>query len=156
MIALRLVRLIETHHEELAHSLMRRVEESTKCAELKKLVPRQELERRIEEVYRHMSDWLLTRTEHDIFSVYTALGKHRFEQGVPFEQFLWGIALVKENLWDFLERESVDVSAVNLRSEFDLLRSVGQFFDKAMYYAALGYWEAHEFDKREHRSAAAV
>src|SRR4051794_22774084 len=106
MIALKLVRLIETHHEELAHSLMRKVEQSTKCAELKKFVPRQELEMRVEEVYRHLSDWLLNKTEHDIFIVYTELGKHRFEQGVPFEQFLWGIMLVKENLWDFLERES--------------------------------------------------
>jgi len=149
MIALKLVRLIETHHEELAHSLMRKVEECTKCADLKKLVPREELERRYEEVYRHMSDWLLNKTEHDIFTAYTGLGKHRFEQGVPFEQFLWGIMLVKENLWDFFERESVDVTALTLHGEFELMRLLGQFFDKALYYAALGYWEAHEFAERE-------
>ena len=156
MIALKLVRLIETHHEQLAHSLMRKVEESTKCAELKKLVPRQELEMRYEEVYRHISDWLLNRTEHDIFVAYTALGKHRFQQGVPFEQFLWGIMLVKENLWDFLESESVDVSALEMHGEFELLRLADQFFDKALYYASLGYWEAHEFEERERKLAHAV
>jgi hypothetical protein len=156
MIALKLVRLIETHHVELAHSLMRKVEQSTKCAELKKFVPRQELEMRVEEVYRHLSDWLLNKTEHDIFIVYTELGKHRFEQGVPFEQFLWGIMLVKENLWDFLERESVEVSAMNLHGEFELLRLLGHFFDKALYYAALGYWEAHEFEEREGKLARAM
>ncbi|HVZ15510.1 MAG TPA: hypothetical protein VG897_00195 [Terriglobales bacterium] len=156
MIALKLVRLIETHHEELAHSLMRRVEESTKCAELKKRVPRQELETRVEEVYRHLSEWLLNKTEHDLFVAYTALGKYRFEQGVPFEQFLWGIMLVKENLWDFLERELVDVSAMNLHGEFELLRLMGQFFDKTLYYAALGYCEAHEFEEREKKVAHAM
>jgi len=149
MIALKLVRLIETHHEELAHSLMRKVEESTKCMELKKLVPRQELEMRVEEVYRHLSDWLLTKTEHDIFRAYTALGKHRYEQGVPFQQFLWGIMLVKENLWDFLERESVDITGLSMHGEFELLRLLGQFFDKALYYASLGYWEAHQFSEQE-------
>ncbi len=154
MIAMKLVRLIEAHHEELAHSLMRKVEESSKCADLKKLVPRQELEMRYQEVYRHMSDWLLTKTEHDVFTTYTALGKHRFEQGVPFQQFLWGIELAKQNLWDFMEREAVDVNPINLQNEFDLLRSVGQFFDKALYYAALGYWQAHEFAEREKKELA--
>jgi len=155
MIALKLVRLIESHHEELAHTLMRKVEESTKCAELKARVPRQELEHRFEEVYRNLSDWLLTKTEHDIFRTYTALGKHRYEQGVPFQQFMWGIMLVKENLWEFLERESVDLNALALRGEFELLRLAGQFFDKAMYYAALGYWEAHEFAEHEKKMAHA-
>lgn len=154
MIAMKLVRLIEAHHEELAHSLMRRMEECSKCADLKKLVPRQELEMRYQEVYRHMSDWLLSKTEHDIFSTYTALGKHRFDQGVPFQQFLWGITLVKENLWDFMQRESIDASAMALHGEFELLRMLDQFFDKALYYASLGYWEAHEFAAREKQHLA--
>jgi len=155
MIALKLVRLIETHHEQLAHSLMRKVEDCSKCSDLKNLVPRQQIEMRVEEVYRHLSDWLLTRTEHDIFAANTALGKHRFEQGVPFQQFLWSIVLVKENLWEFLERESVETSAASMHGEFELLRMLDQFFDKALYYASLGYWEAHEFAEREHRLAHA-
>src|ERR1700750_2080815 len=114
MIALKLVRLIETHHEELARSLMRKVEQSSKCAELVGRVPREELEPRFQEVYRNLSDWLMTKTEHDIFRVYTALGKHRFEQEVPFMQFLWGLVLVKENLWEFLERKAVEFDAISL------------------------------------------
>jgi hypothetical protein len=156
MIALKLVRLIEAHHDELAHSLMRKIEECSKCAELKKLVPRQELEARVSEVYSHLSDWLLNKTEHDIFVTYTALGKHRFEQGVPFFQFFWGILLVKENLWDFLERESVDLTGLALQGEFELLRLMGQFFDRALYYASLGYWEAHEFAEKEERKIVSV
>jgi len=151
MIALKLVRLIESHHEELAHSLMRRIEESSKCVDFKKFVPREEMERRVEEVYRHLSDALLSKTEHDLFVTYTALGKHRFEQGVPFQQFLWAIMLVKENLWDFLEREAVEISALEMHGEFELLRLLDNFFDKVLYYASLGYCEAHEFAEREHR-----
>ena len=151
MIALKLVRLIETHHQELAHTLMRKIEESSKCADFKKLVPREEMERRVEEVYWHLSDVLLNKTEHDIFLAYTSLGKRRFEQGVPFQQFLWAIMLVKENLWDFLERESLEVSAMAMHGEFELLRLLDQFFDKVLYYASLGYCEAHEFAEREHR-----
>jgi hypothetical protein len=154
MIALKLVRLIEQHSEELAHSLMQKVEACTKCAELKAAVPRKELESRVFEVYQHLSDWLLNKTEHDIFLAYTALGRKRYEQGVPFHQFVWGLMLTKQNLWDFMEREVVEESAFQLRGEFELLRMLDQFYDRLIYYSALGYWEAEEFKQREHAFAA--
>ena len=150
MIALKLVRLIELHSEELAQSLLEKVDACTKCAELKKAVPRKELESRVFEVYQHLSDWLLNKTEHDIFLTYTALGRRRYEQGVPFHQFVWGLMLIKQNLWDFMEREVVEDSAFHLRGEFELLRMLDQFYDRVTYYSALGYWEAEEFKEREH------
>jgi hypothetical protein len=153
MIALKLVRLIEQHSEELSKSLLEKVDDCSKCAELKKGVPRKELEGRVFEVYQHLSDWLLTKTEHDIFLTYTALGRRRFEQGVPFHQFVWGLMLIKQNLWDFMEREVVEESAFHLRGEFELLRMLDQFYDRVMYYSALGYWEAEEFRQREHNLA---
>jgi hypothetical protein len=84
MIALRLVRLIEAHHEELAQSLMRKVEKCFKCAELKKIVPRREIEAHVSEVYRHLSDWLLDKAEHDIFVTYTALAGIGSSKGSRF------------------------------------------------------------------------
>jgi hypothetical protein len=154
MIALKLVRLIESHSEELAQSLMRRVDACTKCGELKARVPQAELQSRVHEVYRNLSDWLINKTEHDVFVTYTALGRKRFEQGVPFHQLMWGLLLIKQNLWEFLEREVVEDSAFHLRGEFELLRLLDQFYELTLYYAALGYWEAHEFEEREHKALA--
>jgi hypothetical protein len=156
MIALRMVRLVEAHHEELAHSLIRRVEECAKCGELRKLVPREELELRVSELYRHLSEWMLCKPEDEIRATYTALGRRRFEQRVPFHQFFWETQLVKENLWDFLLGESLDIDALALHSEFELLRILGQFFDKSLYYASLGYWKAHELNERNEMLAEAA
>ena len=59
MIALRLVRLIESHSDELAQGLITRLEISGRTKDLKK-VPPEELRSRVHEIFRHLSEWLLT------------------------------------------------------------------------------------------------
>jgi len=152
MIALKLVHLIEQHSEELAHSLIRKIENSHKCAELSR-IPSREIESRAFEIYVHLSEWLLHKTELDIERTYVALGNHRCRQRIAFNHVFWGIILTKENLWDFLQRESVQESALELHGEFELLRLLDQFFDRALYYLAVGYWHAHQEIMHEHQLA---
>ncbi len=149
MIALKLVHLIEQHSEELAHSLIHKIENSAKSSELKK-IPRREIESRAFEIYTHLSEWLLNKTEWDIERTYVELGKHRCRQGIAFNHVFWGILLTKENLWDFLQRESLEETAIELRGEFELLRMLDQFFDRALYYLSVGYWCAHQEIMHEH------
>lgn len=149
MIALKLVHLIERHSEELAQSLIHKIENSAKSSELKK-IPRREIESRAYEIYTHMSEWLLNKTEWDIERTYVELGKHRCHQGIAFNHVFWGILLTKENLWDFLQRELVEETAMELRGEIELLRILDQFFDRALYYLSVGYWQAHQEIMHEH------
>ena len=101
MIALRLVRLIESHSEELAESLLQKLERSSRAADLKK-VPGREIRERTYEVYRNLSDWILTKTDDDIEHVYKALGRRRAEQGVSMSALCWAILMIEENLWDLV------------------------------------------------------
>ena len=61
MIALTLVRVIELHSNQLAAELVTKLGTSPRTADLCK-VPVDELQRQIEEILRHLSAWLLTRT----------------------------------------------------------------------------------------------
>jgi hypothetical protein len=149
MMAVKLVRLIERNSELLAHSLIQKVAESHKCEEMRK-VPRKELESRAFEVYQNLSDWLMNRTERDIERTYVELGKHRCRQGVAFNNVFWALILTKENLWDFLQRECVEETALDLHCEFELLRALDHFFDRAIYYLSVGYYQAHQEIAREH------
>ena len=79
MIALRLVHLIESHSEELAESLVRKLERSSRAAGLR-LVHGDEIGERSRVIYHHLSDWLLTKTDDDIERVYTALGRRRAQR----------------------------------------------------------------------------
>jgi hypothetical protein len=141
MIALRLVRLIETHSEELAEGLTQKLHSSERTRDLRK-VPAHELNQRCNEIYRNLSDWLLSKTEQDIESLYKGLGARRAQQGVPLAALTWAILLTKENLWSFLDREGVYGGLHNVFGELELLRLLDKFFDRAVYYAAEGYEEA--------------
>jgi hypothetical protein len=141
MIALRLVHLIESHSEELAEGLTKKLLSSERTRDLRK-IPADELHHRCHEIYRNLSDWLLNKTEHDIEGVYKALGARRAGQGISIAGLTWAILLTKEHLWTFLEWEGVHGGLHNVFGELELLRLLDQFFDRAVYYATEGYEEA--------------
>jgi len=138
MIALRLVHLIESHSEKLAESLVHKIERSSRSADFKK-VPPQEIRERTREVYRNLSDWILTKTEEDIERIYRPLGRRRAEQGVTLSALCWALMMTEENLWDFLELEGMREKPLEILGGFELLRLLDTFFDQAIYFATLGY-----------------
>lgn len=141
MLLYRLVRLIETHSQALAASLLLRVQESDQVGDYHK-VPPEELKERVYEIYRHLGDWLLGKTEFDIEKRYLEIGARRAEQQVPFSQVASVIFLTKENLWEFLKKESAIDRPVDVFGELEMLQLLEQFFDHAVYYAAVGYERA--------------
>jgi hypothetical protein len=140
MIALRLVRLIEHHSTPLAEGLMRKVEACERCSDLRK-VPRHEVEERSREIYQHLSEWLVNKTETDIERLYRNIARRRFEQGVSLSQLYWALVITKEHLWDYLIHEGATESPLDLRAGFELIRLMEQFFETAIYYMSLEYEE---------------
>jgi len=138
MFALRLVRLIEDHADQLSEGLIKKLKDSEACDDLLALVPDTELKQRAYEIYRHVSDWLLTKTESEVEERYVGLGARRAQQDVPYSQMLYAIQTVKENLWEYLRQEGL-FEPQELLGEFDLLFSLDRFFDRLLYFAAVGY-----------------
>lgn len=141
MLAYRLVRLIETHSDALASGLLHRVQNSEYTPAYHN-VPPEELKQRVYEVYRHLGDWLLGKDEFDIEARYLEIGARRARQRVPSSQVAMTIILTKENLWEYLKQESVLERPAEVFGELELLQLLEQFFDRAIYYAALGYERA--------------
>jgi hypothetical protein len=135
----RLVRLIETHADGLAAALQKKIDDSPRMADYHHNVPREELTAVVNEIYKNLGQWLMARTEADLESRYLAIGKRRAQQNVPQSQVLWAIVLVKENLWEYLKQEHVLEKPVEIFGSLEMLELLEQFFDRAMYYAALGY-----------------
>jgi hypothetical protein len=82
MLAYRLVRLIETHSDAPGFQFLEKVHNSPLVKEYRK-VPSEELRQRVYEIYRHLGDWLLSKSEHDIEMRYTEIGGRRAAQTVP-------------------------------------------------------------------------
>jgi hypothetical protein len=145
MLAYRLVRLMEAHSEELSTSLLDRVVSSDRCPAYHR-VPPDELREHVGEVYHHMGEWLLGKREVDIEQRYRAIGRRRAAQGVPVSQLIWVIAVMKENLMEFLQREVQSANLGELLGELKVLQLMEQFFDRGVYYAALGHEEVRAAD----------
>jgi hypothetical protein len=140
MFSYRLVRLIESHADELAASLEQRTQASSQVSHFRG-IPSQELQERVYEIYRHLGEWLLGKNEVDIEQRYRQIGSRRAQQKVPLSEVIQAIVLTKENLWEFLKSAAVMDRAVEIMGELELLQMLEMFFDRAIYYAAVGYEE---------------
>jgi hypothetical protein len=141
MLAYRLVRLIETHSDALAASLLTKVQSSELTHDYCH-VPPAELKQRVYEIYRHLGDWLLGKTDFDIRERYREIGARRAEQQVSLSQLVWVIVLTKENLWEYLKNEGSMERPVEVFGELQMLQLLDQFFDRAIFYASEGYEKA--------------
>lgn len=141
MFSYRLVRLIESHADALAAGLEERVQTNSQVSHFRHIPPH-ELRERVYEIYRHLGEWLLGKNELDIEHRYREIGVRRAYQGVPLSEVIQAIVLTKENLWEFLKSEAVSDRAVEIMGELELLQMLEMFFDRAIYYASVGYEEA--------------
>jgi len=152
MMLYRLVRLIETHSQSLAESLLDRVQNSELTRSFQN-VPSAELQERVYEVYRHLGEWLIGKDECHLEQRYLQIGARRASQGVPVSELIWVIVLTKENLWEFIQKEAVLERPVEVFGELEMLQLLEQFFDRAIYYAAAGYETAVAAEARVGTSA---
>ncbi len=141
MLAYKFVRMIEHHSENLAESLLLKVQRSPLTMDYKK-VPSGELKDRVREIYQHLGSWLLEKSEVEVERRYADIGARRYQQGVPLSQVVWAIVLTKENLWEYIRDETIPDRPVEVFGELEALRLLDQFFDRAICAVALGYEQA--------------
>ena len=79
MIAVRRVRLIEQHSDELTEALLGKFQASARTSDLKK-VPEHELRARSHEILCNLSDWLLSKSDLDVGRRYREIGSLRASQ----------------------------------------------------------------------------
>ena len=138
MFTLRLVQLVEHNADKLSEQLMARLKRSECCNELLAAVAPHEMKQRTFEIYRNLTDWLENKTEAEVEERYMGIGSRRARQGVPFSQVVFAVHATKENLWEFLLQEGL-LEPGELISEMELLRAMDYFFDRALYFASIGY-----------------
>jgi hypothetical protein len=141
MLAYRLVRLIENHSDGLAAGLLKKVQDSEFTRDYQK-VPPEDLQERVHEIYRHLGDWLLGKSDFDIKERYLQIGERRARQQVALSQLVWVIVLTKENLWEYLKNEAGMERPTEVFGELEMLQLLDQFFDRAIFYATMGYERA--------------
>jgi len=141
MLSVRLVQLIENHADELTRGLLDDLKSNSRTPAYHSL-PREELRHRVYNVYRNLGRWLGEKTDEMIKATYSELGQRRCHEGIPVNEVVYALILIKYHLRDYIHSSGLVDSAVDLYQEQQLQRSVGQFFDKAIYYTVRGYEHA--------------
>jgi hypothetical protein len=157
MVTHRLVDLIEKHSEALAAKLLDNVRRSEFTQSfVAGSVPAEELRERVCEIYRHLGERVLAKTDADLERRYRTIGARRYHHHVPLPELVWAIILAKQTLWEFLSWEVVPERPSEVISELGLLQVIGSFFDRAIHYAALGYEDARVGKTAAERSTGAA
>jgi hypothetical protein len=81
----------------------------------------------------------MAKDEFSLKQRYSEIGAQRARQRVPLSEVIWVIVLTKDNLWEFIKEESVLERPVEVFGELEMLQLLEQFFDRAIYYASVGY-----------------
>ena len=150
MLSKRLVNLIEEHAEGLTRVVLDDLMSNPRTVALQN-APRDELRRRIYDIFHNLGRWLADRTEDAIEHTYAEVGRQRFGDRIPISQVVYAFIVTKVHLRDFIRASGLVDSAVQLYQEEELHLMVDQFFDRATYYAVRGYEEAAE--TAPHRAA---
>jgi len=139
MRALKLIEHMKGNAERMSEEVMQKIRNSERCSQLVLAVPAEQQKRSILEIYRDLTAWLGTESDKTIEQRYGSLGMLRAQQGVPFSNLYWAICIAHEHLWGYMQQECLLDEPVEFWGGVILLRSLTQFFDRALYFALLGY-----------------
>jgi hypothetical protein len=138
MLAMRLVRTIEEHAEELTRGVLDDLGSNSRTPSYHRL-SREERHRRVYDVYRNLGRWLGDETEDAVEASYSALGASRRAEGIPLDEVVYALILTKHHLRSYILGAGLVQSAVDLYQEEELNLLLDQFFDKAVYHTVRGY-----------------
>jgi len=141
MLSTKPIHLIESHEEEIAANILRTIHRHPDLTHLGRL-PESDLRESGREILKNLGHWLSHGHDEQLTHHYEALGKLRFEEGVPLSESLRGLFLLKEKMLDFIDEQGTDQGYVALYAEEQFERRLGRFFDLLAVHLAHGYERA--------------
>ncbi len=137
----RLVDLIERNADDLTRHYVEEVKKSTSLPTYR-VFDEKELYKRAHRVYSQLGKWISQETsKEEIKSYWVALGRLRRKEGFPLPEIILTLSILRRHLWMKVQSEGLLDTALDLYQAMELNNRVVQFFDRAVYYAALGYFE---------------
>lgn len=102
-------------------------------------ISRDDLRRAILDLYTNLSRWLTEKDEREIEHAYARRGREAAIRGVPLSELAYALVLAKRHLWDFIRRNGIADTAMEILTEEEVALLIGEFFDKAIYHSVRGY-----------------
>jgi hypothetical protein len=138
MLSPKLVQLIEANEEVIARNVLRAIRNDPSLTQMSKL-PDQELRERGRDIMKNLSHWLTQGHEQSLAHEYEAVGRERFEAGVPLHEAVRALCIIRDKMIDFLDEQGTDYNSLKLYAEEQFERRLGRFFDTLLFHLVRGY-----------------
>ena len=134
-----LVKLIERNADRLAKRVLEDIKKHPGTPTYRTFDDA-EVYQRAYQVYSHFGDWISNGyTKEDVKNLYMALGEERRQEGFALSEVIQALIITRRHIWLLVDSESFADTAFDLRMALDLVNRSVLFFDRAIYYAALGF-----------------
>lgn len=101
---------------------------------------KQDLRSRALFIIGQFESWLKgKKRESEFKEFYSDLGYQRQKDGIPLEELVSSLSLLKKHIWMFTYSFGVWERAVDIYRMFELGERLVYFFDRAAYYLVMGY-----------------
>ena len=135
----RLVSLIENNAHELTTRLIQELRSHSGTPTYHDY-DEKELYERAFRVYSHLGDWIsFEKAKEEIADLYMDLGAKRRKEGFFLSEVIQALILTRRQLWFKVSSEGFLDTILDMYQAMELSNRVVQFFDRAIFYAALGY-----------------
>ncbi len=141
MVALtkKLVVLIQNNSDKLTKRTMADLKKHPGAKSYRSLTE-DELYSRIAQVYNEFDKWMLNKIKKEnIKNTFMAIGKQRREEGFELSEVIQALTILRRHIWLLVDSESFFDTALDLHMAIDLINQTLVFFDRAIYFTALGY-----------------
>jgi hypothetical protein len=150
MLSVKLVQLVEAHWEQISERILNKIQNDARLAHINTL-SESELRRRVREIVKHIGDWLGASLDEPVAQRCEALGRQRFEEGMPLHEVVLARFIIKEGVMEFVHDHAFVETSLQLYAEGELEKSVGHLFDRMIYHVIRGYEEAmRKVDQHAH------
>ncbi len=151
MLVNKLAKMIEDNAEQLTEKW---IEEITANPSTKSYhdLGKSDLHDKVIEVYSHLKDWMNDTSRHSEFAEhFVNLGLKRKSQKIELSEVIFATILAKKNLINYITTQGIFDSPLEMARQIEFVNQISTFFEKAMYFSALGY-EISDTKDKEHKS----
>jgi hypothetical protein len=135
----KLVELIEKNASELTRAYLREVKANPNMPTYHSF-PDQEVYERAFVVFSQLGRWISYEMNSEEMKKYwVELGKTRRREGFSLPEIFLALCLIRKQLWNKIQAEGFLDNVLDLYQSLELYNRIVTFFDRALYYAIIGY-----------------
>ncbi|HEK86649.1 MAG: hypothetical protein ACPLZD_03890 [Candidatus Saccharicenans sp.] len=136
----KLVEMIEKDAKNLASAYLQEVKKHPNLPTYHSL-PEKEVYERAYQVYSQLERWISYELESEkMREHWIELGRQRRLEGFSLPEIFLSLCLERKQLWNKIQAEGLLDNALDLYQALELYNRIVTFFDRALYYAIIGYY----------------